>query len=146
QLAFRRGQLLTASSSVPEERLGAMLVRAGKVSEEQVQDAQRDVTPQRRLGLVLVERDHVTAADLYEVCKRQAEEIFYSVLLLARGPFYFIAALEEDGVAVRLHLDTQALLIEGLARIDEMEFFRQVVPSATVILTRRRPSTPNEPQ
>ncbi|HKA88765.1 MAG TPA: DUF4388 domain-containing protein [Haliangiales bacterium] len=145
QLTFRRGQLLSAGSSLPEERVGALLVRFGKIDPVKLDEAQEEVTLERRLGTILVERGLVSAGDLYDVSKRQAEEVFFSTLLIARGSFYFVQGIEEDKLPVRLHLDTQSLLIEGLARIDEMSFFRSLIPSSAVILSRRRPTMPGLP-
>jgi hypothetical protein len=145
QLTFRRGQLLAAGSSLPEERLGALLVRFGKLDPAELDRAQEDVTLERRLGTILVDRGLVSAGELYDMSKRQAEEVFFSTLLIARGSFYFVQGIEEDKLPVRLHLDTQSLLIEGLARIDEMGFFRSLIPSSAVILSRRRPTLPGGP-
>jgi hypothetical protein len=145
QLSFRRGQLLCAGSNVVEERIGSFLMRAGKIERADLDAAHRDATLERRLGTILVERGLVSAADLYDMSKHQAEEIFFSVLLLSKGAFYFVASIEEEKLPVRLHLDTQALLINGVARIDEMSFFRTTIPSSAVILARRRPTVPGIP-
>ncbi len=145
QLTFRRGQLLAAGSNLKEERVGALLVRFGKIDQANLESAQEQVTIERRLGTILVERGLVSAGDLYDVSKRQAEEVFFSTLLISRGSFYFVQGIEEDKLPVRLHLDTQSLLIEGLARIDEMSFFRSLIPSSAVIVSRRRPTMPGGP-
>lgn len=143
-LFFKRGQLLSAHSNLPEDRLGALLVRFGLLREEDLLAAVREVTPQRRLGTILVERGLMSAHDLYEGVRRQVEEIFFSVLLFRRGVFYFIKQLDEAAVSARLHLDTQSLLLEGLRRIDEMSYFRAQLPSAEVVLCRRQPPPAGE--
>lgn len=137
-LAFAKGQLLGAASNLPEDRLGAMLVRFGLVSAVQLAESVREVTPQRRLGSVLVERGYMSSTDLFDGVRRQAEEIFYAVLLQRRGSFFVIKE-GEPIAAVRLHLDTQALLLEGLRRIDEMTYFRDKLPGPDVVLVHRGP-------
>ncbi len=138
-LYYGRGQLLSATSNVPEERLGALLVRFGMVEQDDLLHCVRQVTEQRRLGTVLIEHGLMTARDLYEGVRRQCEEIFFSTLLLRRGAFYFIKEVDPNKVTTRLHLDTQTLLLEGLRRIDEMSFFRAHLPSPQVLLARREP-------
>jgi hypothetical protein len=138
-LYYGRGQLLSATSNVPEERLGALLVRFGMVEQEDLIASVRQVTATRRLGTVLIEHGLMSAHDLYEGVRRQCEEIFFSTLLLRQGAFYFVKEVDADKVATRLHLDTQTLLLEGLRRIDEMSFFRAQLPSPQVILARREP-------
>src|SRR5688572_605598 len=95
-LYYGRGQLLSAVSNVPEERLGALLVRFGMVTQEKLMECVRQVTAQRRLGTVLIEHGVMTAHDLYEGVRRQCEEIFFSSLLLRRGLFYFIKGSDDS--------------------------------------------------
>jgi hypothetical protein len=144
-LYFKRGQVLAATSNLPEERIGALLVRFGMVKEDQLAAAVREVTPQRRLGTVLVEKNLMSQADLYNGVRRQAEEIFFSALLVLRGTFYFVKQLDEAALPTRLFLDTQSLLLEGLRRIDEMSYFRAKIPSSDVILARRQPAPDADP-
>jgi hypothetical protein len=136
---FRRGQVLAATSNLPEDRIGAQLVRFGKLREEALGECVREVTPAKRLGAILVERGHITSAALYDAVRRQAEEIFFSTLLIQRGSFYLLKKVDEAALPARLHLDTQSLLLEGLRRIDEMSFFRAKLPSMAVVLKRRDP-------
>lgn len=138
-LHFRRGQLLSAASNLPEDRLGALLVRFGQIDEAVLAAAVREVTPQRRLGTVLVERGLLSPHDLYEGVRRQVEEIFYSTVLVKSGAFYFVKQVDEAQIVSRLHLDTQSLLLEALRRIDEMSYFRAKVPAFDVVLLRRTP-------
>jgi hypothetical protein len=145
-LQFRRGALLAAASNLPEERLGALLVRFGHITDEDLVVAVREVTPQRKLGLVLVERGLMTTHLLYEAVRRQCEEIFYSVLLVRTGAFYFSKQSDDAQMSTRLHLDTQSLLLEGLRRIDEMSYFREKIPSGKTVLAKRTPAPAEEPK
>ncbi len=140
-LFFQKGQLLSAQSSVLEDRLGYMLVRLGQLSPADLVSCLREVTRKRRLGTVLVERGLVTTHDVYEAVRKQIEEIFHSVLLFRKGAFYFNKSLD-DVMPSRLHLDTQSLLLESLRRIDEMAYFRSKLESPDVVLGRRPMQTP----
>src|SRR5688572_8317192 len=145
-LHFRKGQLLAATSNLPEDRLGALLVRFGLITEEQLVTAAREITPTRRLGNVLVEKELMTSYDAYAGVKTQAEEVFYSVLLIKIGAFYLHRAGEEGSPPARLHLDTQSLLLEGLRRMDEMSHFRGKIPAPDVVMARRTPSPAASPE
>ena len=135
-LYFRRGAVMSAASNLPEDRIGAILVRHGLVGEGELASAVREVTPQRRLGTILVERGIVSASDLYEIVKRQVEEIAYSTLALSQGNYLFTRQGDE-APATRLALDTQLILLEGLRRLDEMGWFRARIPSSDCTLVRR---------
>jgi hypothetical protein len=143
-LYFRGGAVMSAASNLPEDRIGAILVRFGLVSEDVLAAAVREVTPQRRLGTILVEKGLVGANDLYEIVKRQVEEIAYSTLLVVRGSYLFTKHGDEPP-ATRLHLDTQSLLLEGMRRIDEMSWFRAKIPAGDCVLARRHAQAPTPP-
>ncbi len=137
-LHFRRGDVRTAASNVPEDRLGAILFRYGMVSEEALAAALK-ATGGTRLGHALVERGALTPHDLYTYVRRQVEEIFFSVLALRGGTYYFYRTGDDDGPSSQLQLSTKTLLFEGVRRIDELSYFREKLPSVDLILQRREP-------
>ncbi len=140
-LYCRRGDVQSAASNVPEDRLGAILFRYGLVTEEVVsRTLQRAAGTPNRIGHILVEEGLITAHDLYTSMRRQVEEIFYSVLGLRQGEFYFFKSGDDDGPPSQLLLSTKALLFEGVRRIDELSYFRQKLPSSDVVLVRREPA------
>ena len=139
-LHFRRGDVQSAASNVPEDRLGAILFRFGLVSESALERALAKAagTP-NRIGQILVEESAISAHDLYSSMRRQVEEIFYSALALREGAFYFYRAGEDEGPPSQLLLSSKALLFEGVRRIDELSYFRQKLPSNEAVLVRREP-------
>jgi hypothetical protein len=136
---FRRGDIRTAASNVPEDRLGAILYRYGVVSEEQLLEAVKATDASTKLGQVLVERGHLTPHDLYTYVRKQIEEIFFTVLVISRGNFYFYRTGDDDGPASQLQISTKTLLFEGVRRIDELSYFREKLPSSEVVLVPRHP-------
>jgi hypothetical protein len=140
-LYCRRGDVQSAASNVPEDRLGAILYRYGLVSEEALGAAlKRAAGTPNRIGQLLVEDGVITAHDLYTSMRRQVEEIFYSVLGLREGEFYFFKKSEDEGPPSQLLLSTKHLLFEGIRRIDELSYFREKLPSNDVVLVRREPA------
>ena len=139
-LFFRRGDVRTAASNVPEDRLGAILYRFGVVTEADLDHALKDKSAASRLGQILVERGLLTAHDLYTYVRKQVEEIFFSVLTLRAGSFYFYRTDEDHGPVSQLLLPTKQLLFDGVRRIDEMSYFREKLPSPGLVLQRRHPA------
>jgi hypothetical protein len=135
---FRRGDVRTAASNVTEDRLGSILYRYGVVSEEQLQTAVAGVGA-ARLGQVLVEQGLLTPHDLYTYVRKQVEEIFFSVLVMRTGAFYFYRTDEDQGPVSQLSLSTKQLLFDGVRRIDELGYFREKLQSNELILVRRHP-------
>jgi hypothetical protein len=136
---FRRGDIRTAASNVAEDRLGAILYRFGVVDESTLAAAIKSSTGSARLGQILVEKGALTAHELYTYVRKQVEEIFFSLLVLRKGSFYFYRTADEVGPASQLKLSTKVLLFEGVRRIDELSYFRQKLPSPDIVLQKREP-------
>ena len=143
-LYFRRGDVRTAASNVPEDRLGAILYRYGVVSDVQLQTALGSSAGAAKLGQVLVEQGLLTPHDLYTYVRKQVEEIFFSVLVLRSGAFYFYRTDEDHGPVSQLSLPTKQLLFDGVRRIDELSYFREKLPSTEMVLQRRHPQPPQK--
>ncbi|MGZ3408445.1 MAG: DUF4388 domain-containing protein, partial [Polyangia bacterium] len=141
---FKRGDVRTAASNVPEDRLGAILYRYGVVSEEQLQTALGASGGSAKLGQILVEQNLLTPHDLYTYVRKQVEEIFFSVLVLHSGAFYFYRTDEDQGPVSQLSLSTKQLLFDGVRRIDELSYFREKLPSPDLVLQRRHPAPPTK--
>jgi hypothetical protein len=71
--------------------------------------------------------------------RKQIEEIFFSILVIAKGNFYFYRTGDDDGPASQLQLSTKTLLFEGVRRIDELSYFREKIPSMETVLVPRHP-------
>ena len=143
-LYFKRGDVRTAASNVAEDRLGAILYRYGVVSEEQLQTALGASGGAAKLGQILVEQSLLTPHDLYTYVRKQVEEIFFSVLVLQSGAFYFYRTDEDHGPISQLSLSTKQLLFDGVRRIDELSYFREKLPSPDLVLQRRHPAPPTK--
>ncbi len=136
---FQRGDVTTAASNVPEDRIGAILYRFGMISAAQLEQTLAQVTPEHRFGQILVENGTLSAHDIYQYVRKQVEEIFYSLLVMRYGEFFFSRAEGEVGPASQILLSTHQLLFEGVHRIDEMGLFREKLPGPEVVLVPRHP-------
>ncbi len=143
-LFFADGDVRMATSNVPEDRLGALLYRFGMVTHDQLNEALEQQSGKRRLGRVLIDMGIITAHDLYTIIRRQVEEIFFSVLLIRSGVFYFYHLTDEASQPRQLNLLTQNLLLEGVRRIDEMSYFRERIPHRHTVMERRSDITPKQ--
>jgi hypothetical protein len=139
-LFFRRGDVRTAASNVPEDRLGAILYRYGIVTEEQLKSAVAASSGVAKLGQIFVEQGLLTPHDLYTYVRKQVEEIFFSMLVMRTGAFYYYRTDEDQGPVSQLCLPTKQLLFDGVKRIDELSYFREKLPSSQLVLERRQPT------
>jgi hypothetical protein len=117
---FRRGEIVFAGSNLPEDRLGQVLYRTGKLSREGLAEAERHVTPGQRFGAMLLERKLIDPSSLLWGVKYQMEEIIYSIFRLTHGSFFlFDGSFVEDDLAI-VSIDTNNVLMEGYQRVDEL--------------------------
>ena len=127
---FDRGQVIWATTTVPDERLGVMLLRFGVISEEQLERAlQESNASGKRIGESAIGLSLVSPETLYPLMARQVEEVFYAGLHVSEGAFYFFDRFDERMIGRRFNLSAAGLMMEGLRRMDEMRFFRDKVPN-----------------
>jgi hypothetical protein len=131
---FENGNVVSAMSNREEDRLGEMLYRYGKLSPDEIRSALQEVGGTRRLGKVLVDRGLLNSHDLWNFIRKQVEEIVFSLLVLTEGTFYFSVPGQPDHFPAHVPMSSQALLMEGVRRADELRYFRQLIPSSRQVV------------
>lgn len=129
------GNVAWACSTSPGEKLGELLARTGLAQRAQVDAVLREQAAHpgpRRIGQLLVERGVLSKEALSRGLRQQLVEIFLGLLVARDGSFVFLRGVDPASLPMALSLDTQALLLDGLRRLDEMELYRTRVPSADV--------------
>ncbi len=148
-LYFDSGALVGAATTVASERLGEVLYRFGVVTRTQVEETIAAATASgKRFGEAAMELEFVSRNELFEMIKRQAEEVFYGTMLVSEGMFYFFDRYDASLMLTRHNLATAGLLMEGARRMDEMQYFREKIPNDTYIpvLTGKEKKVPDELQ
>jgi hypothetical protein len=111
------GQLVFASSTHPDERLGELLLRRGKITLREFTEAAADIKPGKRLGAILVERGLLSPKGLIKAVMDQTQEIIYGAFLWTEGRY----RLEKDvaaSEAITLKISTPEMILEGIRRIE----------------------------
>ena len=131
---FKNGDVVFASSTDPEDRLGTILYKTGKITKAKLAEAEKLITPEKRFGTVLIQEEYIAPKDLWWAIKYQVEEIVYSIFSLKEGFFYFVEGEMVDEDLTRFSLNTQNLLMEGFRRVDEMGLIREKIANPDVVL------------
>jgi hypothetical protein len=117
-VTLEQGRIVFAASSDPDERLGELLMRQGRITLAQYIAAGRDIGPDRRLGTVLVEHGAIGPAALVRVVIEQVQEILYGLFQWTAASYRIVETpLSADQEAITLRLSTPDILIEGIRRI-----------------------------
>ena len=133
---FDKGAVVHATMRDNPHTLGALLRKAGKVTDRELQAAsaaQREGDP-RLLGEILVAHGAVTRRDVDRYMRLQIENVVFDLFSWNEGTFSF-ADGSDDAVkmdaAVRVSIES--LLMEGARRIDEWSRMNDRIPGAHVV-------------
>jgi len=138
-IAFKDGEVRSAQSTVPGERIGEVAVKLGFISEAQVADIG---LWERPLGKALVDKGHISANDLWKCFHEQVTAVFHAILLSREGIFWLLDEEVVDRPGAPLAVSTQSLLMDGIRRIDELSLFKARIPGPGAFLRRREPKRP----
>lgn len=116
-IVFEGGAPVLAGSNQPEDRMGEMLVRQGRLSaEQQSRSTQILLATGRRLGVVLVEMGLIRPSELGPLVRRHYEEIIYSLFAWELGDWTLEPDRPEKEETVLLEQPAAAVLLEGIRR------------------------------
>lgn len=138
-VAFKDGEVRSARSSAPGERLGEVAVRLGYATEAQVAQAAQSGKP---IGKALVEAGAFGANELWKCFHEQVTAVFHAILLSQEGIFFLVDEDVTERPGAPLAVSTQSLLMDGIRRIDEMSLFKARIPGPRAFLRRKEPRRP----
>lgn len=134
---FEKGKIIFSSSSDPKEYLGHFLVSRGLITEDDLRNAM-DVQRNSKmlLGKVLVTGGKVSEEEMARMLQLKAEETVYSLFLWDEGDFTFYKDEFINRLFVRISLDPQMMIFEGVLRKDEWLRIREIFPHNNIILEK----------
>src|SRR6478735_9727517 len=133
---FEQGNVVGAVTNVDEERLGSVLYRFGAISEQQHTQVAAAAQGGKRFGEAAIELGVLKHDEIYAYIARQIEEIVYATMTVGDGTFFFLDGFDEARLVSRHTVSANALLMDGVTRMDEMRYFRLKIPSAEHVPVR----------
>jgi hypothetical protein len=122
----QEGRLVFASSSSPDDRLGELLLRRGRITLDQYVEAGRGIRKGKRLGTVLVEMGALEAKELVKVVVDHTQEIIYGAFQWTEG-LYHLTETTDPAEPIVLKLSTPDIILEGIRRIDRWSRIERAV-------------------
>jgi septal ring-binding cell division protein DamX len=119
-LYLKGGMLAYASSNEERDRLGSVLIRAGKLTQDQLDLATSKVETGKTLGKTLTELGFITPDELLTAAKQQVEDIFTSLFNWKDGSFEWLEGKLPDGL-VDLRMPGPAALLKGVFAVEDRE-------------------------
>src|SRR5438876_1040787 len=141
---FDGGTIIFAEIRCNPHRLGALLLRTGKITEadlERGRDMQERQGDKRRIGEILVALGAITPRELERQVRFQIEEVVFELMSWREGYFSFTEGpLTDMATEATVRIPTEALLMEGARRIDEWSRIEGRIPHLGVVPTLAAPA------
>ncbi|MET0554965.1 MAG: DUF4388 domain-containing protein [Vicinamibacteria bacterium] len=129
KLYLRAGNPVFAASSRDDLRLGALLVRHGRVDQAVIDEAlQHQTLRGPRLGRLLVVTGQITEAELASFLKVQVSEVIFETFGWTAGSFTFWERIPPPPTAVTLEMEIENLVLEGIRRVDVRPRLSELFP------------------
>jgi tetratricopeptide (TPR) repeat protein len=142
---FDKGRICYASIVNRRDRLGDLLVKAGSITEAQLEAAIAAQTAHRdkRLGELLIAQGAITRDKLHERIRTQIEEAVYYLFTWTAGTFNFEADVKPEEQDFIVSINPESLLLEGARRVDEWSLIEKKIPSFDLVFDfdRRKAET-----
>jgi uncharacterized protein DUF4388 len=133
---FDKGAVVHATMRDNPHTLGALLRKAGKISDRELENAsaaQQD-GDSRLLGEILVAQGAVTRRDVEKYMRLQIENVVFDLFSWNEGTFSFADGTDDDvRMDASVRVSIESLLMEGARRIDEWSRMNDRIPGAHVV-------------
>ncbi len=133
-LYLRGGRVVFATSNQTHDRLGEVLLREGKITQQQSDASARALANGRRQGRALIELGALTPDELWSAVQAQVREIVLDVLQWNEGAFHFEESVLPEKERITVDLDVTELVIEGVRRADPSGPLRARYPDPQLVL------------
>lgn len=135
-LFFEKGKLVYAARQEHSERMGELLVKLGKLTPQQFQQAQSAANGDSTVAQVLASTNVLSRDDLQKVLQPHIEESVYGLFGWPDGEFRFEQGQkpEPDAPILPSPVPVENLIMEGVRRIDEWGRIKDRIPSTDMVV------------
>lgn len=132
---FSNGEVIYATGSHNNIRLGQLLLKAELISADQLQDCLKEAETQTAsFGKYLVENHHLSAENLRMMLHKQTEELILQLFFWEKGQFeYRDAQINVKGL-VPAKINIMKIILDATRKIDELAVLKKHLPGDDVIL------------
>ena len=140
---FSTGSIAFLASGDGTVRLGEILRRSGRITDEQLEAAtDEQVNSDKQIGRILLEQGVIDQGDLQFALQTKFEEELFELLLWDEGDFEFVPdfcppdLLEPMQRYTQVRVDPQSIILEGLRQLDESQIIRSRLPDPRIWVER----------
>src|SRR5262245_11551695 len=124
---FKSGRIVFVHSSVKHERLGEVLLRLGKITEEEFQQVSAELEEGQRLGQALLQKGFLSASEINSGVSYQLQQILFSVFNWDSGDYEFLDRERPVFEDIMVEVSTPGLIIDGIRNITNLAVLERVI-------------------
>lgn len=129
------GKVVFASSNQQQFQLSAVLLRRGRITEEQKSEAESLMKSEKiQFGKAATQLELISEEELYDYLKIQVSEVLYDCSSWTDGLFSLLDVMQLPEYAVRIHVDLPNLMMEMVRRIDRPSYLNDQLPAGNSLL------------
>ena len=132
-IMVRAGSLVGARSSLMDDRLGEVMIRRGKISRRQSEEAAKHIKSGLKLGEILVKLGYIEASDIDEMVRVQLVDIVCGLLLWPPARMVFTDMESVDAIVGQPPVSVADVIMEATRRS------AQVAPRLKALLALEKP-------
>jgi hypothetical protein len=136
-VTFENGMVVNAETTQKrnEDRIGALLVKQGRLSEEQLEEVlQKQKATLQRLGHVLVSGNHISAEDLKRALQVQVNQNVYKLFRWKEGDYNFEPTEKVEFDRANMNpMSSDFILMEGIRMVDEWPIIEKKIPTMDIV-------------
>ncbi len=142
-ISFLEGQIVGADALNQhlEDRLGLILLRTGKISEQDLEGALKEQEESlKRLGRILIERGLLRPEEVRSALEQQILQIVFRIFRWEDGEYHFSQETDIDydrDLVVPMSADS--VIMEGARMTDEWPFIEQRIPDREAVFIKTDP-------
>jgi hypothetical protein len=143
KLFFESGHVVACVSDDPRHLLGQFLLFRDAITQTDLREAMaiQDSTG-RGLPDILIQAGAISSSRLEKEVVAKAQETILALFEWPDATFWYRECLQADDKAVRVDLEVQELLLEGMRRLDEIARLRRVFPRPDMVPRRGEKPAP----
>jgi hypothetical protein len=115
---IEKGQIVFASSSAMDDRLGEFLLRSGRITVRSFLDATKNVRPGKRLGAILCDSGAISADELVDGVRDQVRAIIASLFDEVSGTYELVLKPVDTQEMIVLNLSPEDIIFEGIKTVN----------------------------
>lgn len=131
-LFFSEGNLISAKTNRPEELIGEVLFRLGKISEEEHSQIEGYIQPNKNIGEILVQKGLINSRDLQDGLLYQMREVTLNLFSVFDAQFKYLEKEDLVSGEEKIKMKVPILIEEGVRRMkfhpDLENFLKDKVP------------------